>query len=68
LIGESAQAEEVRQRAEKIRDFFSPRSQERLRQALEAPERRENLELIIDFYRSLGRDDEVRFWKANAGT
>lgn len=68
LIGESARAEEVRHRAEQVRDLFSPRSQDQLRKALEGPDRRENLERILDFYRILGREDEVSFWRATAGT
>lgn len=67
LAGDEPQAAQARRRAGRVQDLFKPETQQRLRSALETPDDPIHLKTIVEFYKALGRDAEVRFWREVAG-
>jgi tetratricopeptide (TPR) repeat protein len=63
LAGDEQRAEECRRTASLVRDLFKPKALHFVRQAMETPEEKSSLDPIVEFYRSLNRDIEVRYWK-----
>lgn len=63
LIGEKEAADAVRHQALAVQNLFRPENQRRLRQALLTPRQASSVELITEYYRTLEREDEIRFWQ-----
>ncbi len=63
LNNEKENAEAIRTHAQDVQDLFKPDWQKRIHEAIVAPHQPQNLETILTFYRILGRDDEVKYWK-----
>jgi tetratricopeptide (TPR) repeat protein len=63
LSGEKGEAETVRQHATEVQHLYWPDHRERRHRALSAPFEDASRELLINFYRTLQRPDEMKYWE-----
>lgn len=63
LSGQKELAETVRRHAMEVQQLFRPEHRKRLHQALMAPNEPPNRDVILEFYQTLRRPDEVEYWR-----
>ncbi len=63
LSGQKELADAARQHATEVQQLFRPDQREQLRRALLAPNEAPNRDVLLAFYRTLRRPDEVEYWQ-----
>ncbi|MCX7418181.1 MAG: hypothetical protein NT013_01420 [Planctomycetia bacterium] len=63
LSGQKELADVTRQHAIEVQQMFRPDHRKRLQQALLAPHETPNRDVILEFYRTLRRPDEAKYWQ-----